>query len=303
MRVLHQQESDVGRDAAAFAIGAMGGLAIGVALSRPAPRQKAAGLGRDLKERVREAGERARTAARRLQPARLRRMAIEQAELTALEDRVLDAFLSDSTLSERGIDVGAISPGIIELSGSVWSEPEAENAVRRANGVPGVRSVVNRMEIDAQYRGTGNGWSPDEPHADSRWTGRGSGMAPRRQGNETDPSRPDDSQPQREEALRDADRDQWAEEGLAAHGNARTGAAPEAQSARRSRFDEDELDNQDPHGKHGTRTLDAQPRELNSASRVGEGLKSGTHLQLEQSDVPSKPHDRAAGREGRAEQQ
>jgi hypothetical protein len=294
MRVLRHQESEIGRDAATFAIGALGGLAVGMLLSRSAaPPQRAAGLGRDLRQRVREAGERARSTARRLQPARLRRMAVEQAALTDLEDRVLDALLADATLSERGIDVGAISPGIVELSGSVWSEAEADEAVRLANRIPGVRTVVNRMEFSGRTERadrqagrtpTGDGGS------DTRWSGRGSGMSPRRQGFETDPGRSDDSQQQREQALRNADRDQWSEEGLAARGNPKVGESPEVQSATRADFREDELDNQDPHGKHGTRTLDAQPQKLNTSSRVGEGLKSATHLRMEQLDVDAKPH-------------
>lgn len=291
MRVLRHQEPEIGKDAATFAIGALGGLAIGMLLSRSnAPPQRAANLGRDLRQRVREAGERARSTARRLQPARLRRMAVEQAALTDLEDRVLDAFLADATLSERGIDVGAISPGIIELSGSVWSEAEADEAVRLANRIPGVRTVVNRMEYSARTQRPVGRAAVGDGNSDTRWTGRGSGMSRRRQGLETDPDRNDDSQHQREQALRNADRDQWSEEALAARGNSKVGESAEVQSANRSAFDEDELDNQDPHGKHGTRTLDSQPQKLNTSARVGEGMKSATHLRMEQAEVGAKPH-------------
>lgn len=288
MRVFHQEEPDFARDAAAFAIGAVGGLAIGVALSmRPAPR-RVAELGSDLRDRVRSASDRARSAARRLQPARLRRMAGEQAELMQLEDRVLDVFLADGVLSERGIDVGAISEGIIELSGSVWSEGEADHAVAVANAIPGVRTVVNRMDIESAARRRGRE-ARAQTGDGARWSGRGVGMDPRRQGRETDPGRPDDSQPQREGALEDADRLEWQEEGLAA-ANPRLGESAEVQDAGGTGYDEDELDHQDPHGKHAARTLDQQPQALNASSRVGEGLKSGTHLRLEQADVPAKPH-------------
>lgn len=284
MRVFQQEEPEFGRGAAVFAIGALGGLAIGMALSRTRQAPRTAALGSELRERVRSAGERARTAARRLQPARLRRLAGEQAELTLLEDRVLDVFLGDGTLSERGIDVGAISDGIVELSGSVWSETEADHAVAVAGRVPGVRTVVNRMDIETSARrdrlGTEDG---------GRWTGRGVGMDSRRQGRETDPDRPDDSQRQVENALEQADRNQWEDEGLAAS-NSKMSQASEVQDRKRTRFDEDELDNQDPHGKHGTRTLDAQPRDLNTGSRVGGGMKTGTHLELENADLPTKPH-------------
>lgn len=291
MRVFQQEEPELGKGAAVFAIGALGGLAVGMLLSRrPAPQRRAAALGTDLKERVRSAGERARSAARRIQPARLRRMAGEQAELTQLEDRVLDVFLADGTLSERGIDVGAISDGIVELSGSVWAEAEADHAVAVAGSIPGVRTVVNRMEVERDSsRRTGASTDAGSEEGGARWSGRMSGMDSRRQGRETDPDRPDDSQHQREEALQDADRRQWQEEGLAAV-NPKSGARDEVQDPHRTDFDEDELDNQDPHGKHAAVTLDSEPQELNSRDRVGEGMKPGTHLEMEDADVPAKPH-------------
>lgn len=291
MRVFQQEEPEYGKGAAVFALGALGGLAIGIVLSRRQPARRAAALGTDLRERVRTAGERARTAARRLQPARLRRVAGEQAELTKLEDRVLEAFLADETLSERGIDVGAISAGIVELSGSVWAESEADHAVAVASAIPGVRTVVNRMDVESAARRSRRlAGTDDSP----RWSGRGVGMDSRRQGRETDPDRPDDSQHQREEALEGADLRQWQEEGLAA-ANSKTSARPEVQEPNRTAFDEDELDNQDPHGKHASVTLDSQPQDLNAAGRVGEGAKRGTHLRMESADVPAKPHDDGAG--------
>ena len=64
---------------------------------------------------------------------------------------------------------------------------------------------------------------------------------------------------------------------------------PDAGDPWQVNFDEDELDNQDPHGKHAAYTLDEPPQELNSAARVGEGMKPAERLALEQSDVPLKP--------------
>lgn len=306
MRVFRQEEPDFGKDAATFAIGALGGLALGMLISRRAPQPRVSQLGSDLRERVRSAGEKAKTAARRLQPARLRRMAGEQAELTDLEDRVLDAFLADAVLGERGIDVGAISHGIIELSGSVWTEAESDHAMQVANTVPGVRTVVNRMEVESEARQLEEARrraqaEEDEGLGESRWSGRMIGMNRRRQGHQTDPDRPDDSQQQEDEALREADVAQWREEGLAAKQPRKTESV-EAQSRWRTDYEEDELDNQDPHGKHAARTLDEQPQELNTSARVGEGLKSGTHLRMEDTDLPGKPHgERGAAGESRSE--
>jgi hypothetical protein len=236
--------------------------------------------------------ERAKTVVRRLRPARLRRMAVEQEELTGLEDLVLDAFLKDSVLSERGIDVGAISYGIIELSGSVWTEEEADHAVHLANSVNGVKTVVNRLDVEteARYRernrmDVDDGEDEDEFEG-SEWTGRIVGMNRRRQGRQTEKRPKDDSQPMGERALREADFDQIAEGGETEGSSRREAADPWQVN-----FDDDELDNQDPHGKNAKYTLDEPPQQLNSAARVmGEGLKPAERLALEQADVPLKPN-------------
>ncbi len=287
MRVFHEPDhSDIGEDALTFAVGAIGGLAIGMLLSKKTHAPERMGrIGGDLREK-------ARSAARRFRPARLRRQAGEQRDLTRLEDAVLDAFLGDPVLGERGIDVGAISPGIIELSGSVVTDEEGEHAVRVANGVPGVSTVVNRMELESELqrleRTRGRFEAGNAGLNEWAWQGRNVGMGRRRQGMETEPDRPDDSQAQKDEALRDADLDQWQEEGFAAVNPEQT-ERPDVPKARPD-YDEDEMDNQDPHGKHARYTLDAQPQDLNTDARVGEGLKPGTELQMEEADIEGKPH-------------
>lgn len=278
-------DSDYGKDALTFALGALGGLALGVVLSRRGAPERARELSTGLRERARAVGS-------RLRPARLRRMAPEAAELTRLEDAVLDAFLGHEVLGERGVDIGAISDGIIELSGSVWTEDESDLAMRLANSIPGVRTVVNRLGIeteDRHIRDVRSRFEGGESMSERQWQGRHVGMGRRRQGSETEPDRTDDSQPQTEKAMREADLRQWQEEGLSAE-KSRTQARPEVQDANRTRYSEDELDNQDPHDKHAERTLDSQPQELNTDARVGEGLKDATELDLEQADVPAKPH-------------
>jgi hypothetical protein len=287
MKVFHEpDEPDFGKDALTFALGAAGGLAVGLLLSRKTEAPRRVGrLGSDLRDR-------ARSAARRLRPARRRRLAGEQAILTDLEDRVLDAFLADSILSERGIDVGAISAGIIELSGSVRTEEEADHAVHVANRIPGVDTVVNQLDLEDELRHFEEArqrFEDDDYDIDFQSQGRRVGMNRRRQGRETDPDRPDDSQIQKAEALRRADIEQWQDEGLAWE-QPHMSERPEVQRADRTDYEEDELSNQDPHGKHGTRTLDEQPQATNPSARVGQGLKPGVELSLEEKDVPVKPH-------------
>ena len=53
-----------------------------------------------------------------------------------LEDRVLEAFRNDPILSERAIDIGSISDGVIELAGWVEADDESRHAVTIARGSP-----------------------------------------------------------------------------------------------------------------------------------------------------------------------
>jgi hyperosmotically inducible protein len=104
-----------------------------------------------------------------------------------LEDRVLEAFRNDPTLSERAIDIGAVEDAIIELTGSVNSEEEAHQAVVVARGVPGVNTVVNRLTIrtdedlfdDAAHHYEDG----DPPFTERHWDGQQVGTGRRRQGN------------------------------------------------------------------------------------------------------------------------
>src|SRR6266480_2457258 len=103
-----------------------------------------------------------------------------------LEERVLEAFRNDPTLSERAIDIGAVEDGIIELTGWVNSEEESHQAVVIARGVLGVDTVVNRLTIrteenlfdDAAHRYEDG----DPPFTERHWEGQQVGTGRRRQG-------------------------------------------------------------------------------------------------------------------------
>ena len=107
-----------------------------------------------------------------------------------LEERVLEAFRNDPTLSERAIDIGAVEAGIIELTGWVNSDEEAHQAVVVARGVPGVDTVVNRLTVrtdedlfeDAAHRYEDGDATLTERH----WEGQQLGTGRRRQGNSTE---------------------------------------------------------------------------------------------------------------------
>jgi hypothetical protein len=115
-------------------------------------------------------------------------------ELLQLETAVVDALADDDVAGSLPLEIEAIAPGIIELSGTVDSETEADRAVAVAQRVGGVRTVLNRMDLrrdiehlaDAQRRDGG-------PAGESRWLGIGVGTGRRRQSPATDPARRDDS--------------------------------------------------------------------------------------------------------------
>ena len=279
MRRYNQNDNDeLAANALTAAIGAASGLALGMLLStrfRPAPATEATP---DI-----TFGERVRDVARRVRPGRLLRRDEDQERLDALEDEVLEVFLSDARTSRQAVEIGAISRGIIELSGTVPTEEDADYAVRLAGRVAGVHSVINRLETENMPRRAQG--APDD--LQRQGGGMNIGMGRRRQGSETDPDRPDDSQAMRAGALEEADRAQFEDEGYG--DRPRNAERPEVQAENRTDFSENELDNQDPHGKHASVTLDAAPQELNAQGQIGEGLKPGVELTLEQADVPVKP--------------
>jgi len=131
----------------------------------------------------------------------------------ALEERVLEAFRNDPTLSERAIDIGAIGDGIIELTGWVHEPDEATHAVTITRGVPGVETVVNRLDV--RMAGAEEpieiDESPNAPLPGGRWEGQQVGTGRRRQGNSSEADRHADPKPDledrwlsKEKAIRDA---------------------------------------------------------------------------------------------------
>jgi len=134
-------------------------------------------------------------------------------EVEALEERVLEAFRNDPTLSERAIDIGAIGDGIIELTGWVHEPDEATHAVTITRGVPGVETVVNRLDV--RMAGAEEpieiDESPNAPLPGGRWEGQQVGTGRRRQGNSSEADRHADPKPDledrwlsKEKAIRDA---------------------------------------------------------------------------------------------------
>jgi hypothetical protein len=131
----------------------------------------------------------------------------------ALEERVLEAFRNDPVLAERAVDIGAIGDGIIELTGWVHEPDEATHAVTITRGVPGVETVVNRLDV--RLAGSEEAMDieedPSAPIPGGRWEGQQVGTGRRRQGNSSEADRHADPKPEledrwlsKEQALRDA---------------------------------------------------------------------------------------------------
>jgi hypothetical protein len=106
---------------------------------------------------------------------------------SSLEERVLEAYRNDPILSERAVDIGSISEGVIELAGWVEDEDEAHHAVTIARGVPGVDTVVNRIAIGDDERrfeeAADRFKNGDAAATEAHWDGGTVGTGRRRQGN------------------------------------------------------------------------------------------------------------------------
>lgn len=110
----------------------------------------------------------------------------------ALEERVLEAFRNDPVLSERAVDIGAIGRGIIELTGFVQAEDESHNAVVLTRGVPGVVTVVNRLEVredEQRFDQAAAQYEAGDAPGGAMWEGQQMGIGRPRQGTSQDPNR------------------------------------------------------------------------------------------------------------------
>jgi hypothetical protein len=120
-----------------------------------------------------------------------------------LEERVLEAFRNDPILSERAIDIGAIDEGIVELTGWVNADDEAQQAVVVARGVPGVETVVNRLSVRAEedlYDELADRYEDGDPSlTEGHWEGQSVGTGRRRQGSSAEIDRHEDPRVELEE--------------------------------------------------------------------------------------------------------
>lgn len=112
-------------------------------------------------------------------------------DMHQLEKRVLQALLEDEVATNQGIDIGAIGSGIIELSGVVSTQDDARHVIGLVDRVPGVRAVVNRMQVEEQESRLKRNRGRNSASG-TRWYGGNVGTGRRRQGMENEPPRRDD---------------------------------------------------------------------------------------------------------------
>ncbi|HEX7118957.1 MAG TPA: BON domain-containing protein [Longimicrobiales bacterium] len=199
--------------------------------------------------------------------------------LDTMERRVADALEAEGLLGRFDIEVGALSDGIVELTGTVRDESDADRAVAVAQRVAGVGTVLNRLDTEileehlaeTRMRHAERGPGERETH----WYGNLVGTGMRRQGHETDPARPDDRIDIVTRELGVDRAEEAASESLdklapAVAGHTTQPAAPS---------DRDVVDRAS-HRRLGN--VPAEPvQELNPESGIHENVKKGTELTLE----------------------
>jgi hypothetical protein len=144
---------------------------------------------------------RRRAAARQVAQPRAR----ELSGLAALEDAAVETLRRDPVTGVCGIDVAAMAPSTIELTGVVPTPDVGQRAASLLQGMPEVSAVLNRLEIGTlEQRLAANRElrAQGEPRLrERRWYGVRVGTGRRRQSPATEPPRPDDSLERRTRAL------------------------------------------------------------------------------------------------------
>jgi len=204
-------------------------------------------------------------------------------EAARLEDRVREALETDEVLRNRGLEIGVLAEGIVELTGTVRDEAEADRAVTLARRVPGIRTVLNRLDleiIEDHLADTRRRFAEGEPSLhETHWYGIRVGMGRRRQGHETDPDRPDDRVPI---ASRELGTDRAIEQTSERLDKLPTGGEGHT-SKPAAPYDRGTVGDAS-HRRLGN-VPDHPIQDLNPTAGVHENVKKGTELTLEQAGL------------------
>jgi hypothetical protein len=226
--IRYRDDDSSARSALFLAVGALAGLTAGVVLAERFGG--IAGLTGGLSERLRERLARVRSDESMPDDE----FADEDDDYVLspeeeLEERVLEAFRNDPILSERAVDIGALTEDTIELSGWVHTPEETEHAVTIARGTPGVENVVNRLDVrleDIQLAEVADEYESDPTPAEGRWEGQHVGTGRRRQGTSAERDRHEDPMPELQDKWLSKGRslDDAAEDVATGAGNRRAGS-------------------------------------------------------------------------------
>ena len=117
--------------------------------------------------------------------------------LDYLEDAAVEVLRRDAQTGASAIDVAATGPGMIELTGTVPTHDVSQRAARLLHALPGVRTVVNRLDtgaLEQQLAANRTRRSRGAPASlERQWYGVRVGTGRRRQSADTDPDRTDDT--------------------------------------------------------------------------------------------------------------
>ena len=104
----------------------------------------------------------------------------------ALEERVLEAFRNDPILANAPLTLARSATASSSSPAGCTKPDEATHAVTITRGVPGVETVVNRLDVRLGGRRGAQDEIDDDPSAPlpgGRWEGQQVGTGRRRQGN------------------------------------------------------------------------------------------------------------------------
>ncbi|HUH13952.1 MAG TPA: BON domain-containing protein [Longimicrobiales bacterium] len=209
-------------------------------------------------------------------------------ETRRTEERVRQRIHGDGLAHDGTLRISALTPGIVELSGTLREENDAHRAVGLAQEVEGVHTVVNRIEVSeegSRLARNRDRYEAGEPElTESHWYGQRVGTGRRRQGLGTDPDRPDDKVERMTRELgaaaaRDEESEPLVETAPARRDPTAVAAAPTSTGG----VDEGRARSAtDARG-------DASPRALNTAARVGDTPKPGVERALEEAGLRRQP--------------
>jgi hypothetical protein len=146
-----------------------------------------------------------------LRYARRRQANVATGVLDRLEEAAVEALRHDRLTGACAIDVAALGPGIIELSGIVPTVEIGQRAARLLHALDGVRTVVNRLEtgsLEDRLAENRLRRAQGEPALlERQWYGMSVGTGRRRQSVDSEPGREDDTVERRvrELEVREAD--------------------------------------------------------------------------------------------------